>query len=215
MSQTELLILGATGASGGHVLNLARATGFKIHLLLRDPSKLAEKSADIKIIEGDARNPEALAQAMPKDGLVISCLGVGPKGPRAFYSHTAKAIVTAAQAESPRQIVVLSTLGTGSTASRRTPMLSGIFRLMGAHWILDDRAREEEIYQQSGLPITVLQSCLLSNGKAKGQAELHDPADVPGLGFMGPMISRVDVAKHLLTVVQADPPVAGTRCLLP
>ena len=194
MSQSELLILGATGATGRHVLSLAREAGFKIHLLLRDPGKLADETDKTNVVEGDALDATILTEAMPSGGLAISCLGIGPKGPKAFYSDTAKAIVAATKAKSPKQVVVLSTLGTGSTEFRRTALLSGMFKMMGVSWILDDRAREEGIFKQSGLPITVLQSCLLSNGKPKGRGTFFDPGEVPRLGVMCPKISRADGA---------------------
>lgn len=215
MSQTELLILGATGATGRHVLQQAQDSGFKIHVLARDPSKLVGAATDLQIVQGDARDPEDLSQAMPSGGLVVTCLGIGPRGPKSFYSQTASAIVAAAKDRSPRQIVVLSTLGTGSTAYRRTPMLSGMFRLTGANWILEDRGQEEEIYKCSNQPVTVLQSCLLSNGKPRGRTMLLEPTEVPRLGFMGPMIARSDVANILLQIAQSPSEVPETKCLLP
>lgn len=215
MPQNEILILGATGATGRHVLGLARDAGLNINLLSRDPSKLHDTRENEEITQGDARDIDALLRAMPEGGLVVSCLGIGPRGPKGFYSDTAKAIVSAAKQRSPRRSVILSTLGTGTTAHRRTPVLSGMFGMMGAGWILQDRGVEEDAYLESGMPVTLMQSCWLTNAKASARGKLHDPADVPSLGFLGPMISRADVGRHLMAVAKEEPRSPRTLCLLP
>jgi uncharacterized protein YbjT (DUF2867 family) len=81
----QLFLLGATGTTGSHLLDLGLARGHRVTAFARSPEKIAPR-AGLRIVAGDPRDPKALAAAMPGHDVVLSCLG--PRVPEAFRAST-------------------------------------------------------------------------------------------------------------------------------
>jgi putative NADH-flavin reductase len=108
----KLFILGATGSTGRHILDLAVARGHEVTAFVRSPQKITR--SDVKIVKGDPLNAVELADAMRGHDAVLTALG--PRFPEAFRPHTllgdAAASTTAAMkaAGVPRLAVVSAAL---------------------------------------------------------------------------------------------------------
>lgn len=70
----NILLFGATGHLGSRILEQALEGGHSITAFVRDPTKLGN-APHLKIIQGDARDAETVAKAMPDHEAVISALG--------------------------------------------------------------------------------------------------------------------------------------------
>lgn len=74
----RLLILGATGQIGRHVVDAALADGHELVLYVRSPKKLTDRvklDTKVSIVEGDLSNKEALSNAVKGVHAVISAIG--------------------------------------------------------------------------------------------------------------------------------------------
>ena len=69
----KIIVFGATGGVGQHVVEMAVAAGHEVSAFVRTPEKL--KITGVNIIQGDAFNAEQVANAIPGHDAVVSCLG--------------------------------------------------------------------------------------------------------------------------------------------
>ena len=70
-----LALLGGTGMVGGYLLRDALARGYDVRVLARTPAKLNALADQITIVQGDARDPAAIAALLRGSDVVISTLG--------------------------------------------------------------------------------------------------------------------------------------------
>jgi len=81
----RLFLLGGTGSTGTHLIDLGLARGHAVTAFVRSPGKLAPREG-LRVVAGDPRDAAALAAAMPGHDAVLSCLG--PRVPEAFRAST-------------------------------------------------------------------------------------------------------------------------------
>ena len=62
-----ILVFGATGGTGKAFVGQALAHGNRVTAFVRDPTKLTAESANLKIIEGDLFDAEAVKAAITSD----------------------------------------------------------------------------------------------------------------------------------------------------
>ena len=70
----KVLIFGATGGVGQHVLNMTLKKGYEVSVFVRSPEKLTV-TENVTIIQGDAFNAQQVADAIKGQDVVMSCLG--------------------------------------------------------------------------------------------------------------------------------------------
>ena len=75
----KLTILGATGATGQHVVRQALERGHQVTALVRDPTRLPIQHERLRVTIGTIADDSApLRQSMDGQDVVISVLGRGP-----------------------------------------------------------------------------------------------------------------------------------------
>ena len=78
--QQTVLVFGANGKLGTHVVNQALEKGYKVKAFVRTPEKYAlTKGQDVEVVKGDATNITDVKRSMEGADLVVSCLGNPPK----------------------------------------------------------------------------------------------------------------------------------------
>lgn len=71
----KVAVLGGGGRTGAYVVNQLLKEGYSIKLLLRNPENFTIQNPQIQIIEGDARDPEAIKVLLKDCHAVISTIG--------------------------------------------------------------------------------------------------------------------------------------------
>ena len=69
----KIIVFGATGGVGQHVVKMAVEAGHEVTAFVRTPEKL--KTTGVNIIQGDAFNAQQVADAIPGHEAVVSCVG--------------------------------------------------------------------------------------------------------------------------------------------
>lgn len=72
----KILLLGATGRTGRHVLSEALQIGYEVHALVRDTSKVKVDSIGLKLFTGTPANRSDLSKALEGCDAVISTLNI-------------------------------------------------------------------------------------------------------------------------------------------
>ncbi len=111
----KLLILGATGLTGQHVVSQALDAGHDVTAYVRTPSKLTVRPR-LTIVPGDLHDRAALTAAMRGQDAVISAIGRGKSfDAQGLIEKSVPAILAAMQEAGVRRLLFTSALGLSST----------------------------------------------------------------------------------------------------
>ena len=134
-----VLVTGATGNVGGHVVDELRSRGAAVRAFVRDPARAAERfGAGVEVAVGDFDDPASIRSAVLGVDRVFLSSADGPRK----VEHEA-AVIDAAAAAGVRLIVKASTV----FAEAGSPLPA-----------FDWNGRSEDHLRRSGVPATVLRS---------------------------------------------------------
>ncbi|PNG24121.1 NAD(P)-dependent oxidoreductase [Streptomyces cahuitamycinicus] len=189
----KLLILGATGPTGRHVVDLALRSGDSVTTLVRDPSALGDLTEKVTPFTGDATSHRDIVAAAAGQDAIVSALGRG-SSVRAdgLFTQASAAVIGAAKEAGISRLVWLSSFGVGETFDRSSAAQKTIFRTLLRSIYADKRIADDRI-RSSGLDWTVVYPTRLTHGPAKGTYSADDRLPMKG----NPTISRADVAAFM------------------
>jgi len=75
-----VLVVGATGSIGQHVVDVAAEKGYTVRALVRDPAKARHFSRGVQVTAGDVTRPETLTAAVEGIDAVVFTLGSDGQG---------------------------------------------------------------------------------------------------------------------------------------
>jgi uncharacterized protein YbjT (DUF2867 family) len=136
----NVLVIGATGSIGVHVVARARALGHKVRILLRDKAQASQFPADVEVVIGDLTAPGALAAAVDGIDAVVFTQGTyGSKAAAEAVDYGGVANVLASLDDEQVRIALMTTV---AVTDRK-----------GAH---DWKRRAERLVRASGHPYTIV-----------------------------------------------------------
>jgi uncharacterized protein YbjT (DUF2867 family) len=71
----KVLLIGATGQTGRHAVKQLLARGHEVTAFARNPSAVTESSDRLRVVQGDARDPESIDRAMHGQDAVLVAFG--------------------------------------------------------------------------------------------------------------------------------------------
>ena len=196
-----VLVVGATGVLGRHVIERLRARRVAVRALVRDPARAADLAASgVEIVPGDLIDAASLARACAGAERVFaaahSLLGRGRHASEHVDDSGHRALIAAARSAGVRRFVYTSACG----ASPDHP----IDFMRTKHTI-------EQAVQASGLDAAILRPTAFMehhvhnfNGRnvlEKGKAQLIGPGTKPRN-----FVSAADVAEFAVRALLQDPP---------
>ena len=189
----NILILGATGPTGRHVVDRAIAAGDTVTVLARRPGALEDLAGQVTVVAGDATSHEDVAKAMTGQDAVVSALG-RRTSVRAddLFTRAAAAVIDAAREQGVSRLVWLSSFGVGDTYRTASLPQKLMYRTFLRN-IYANKELSEQAIRSSGLDWTLVYPTLLTKGPAKGTYRADDRLPMKG----NPKISRADVAAFL------------------
>jgi putative NADH-flavin reductase len=194
----KLLILGATGATGRHVLAKATAAAMDVTVLVRDPSKLSGLPQPSRIVTGSVTGDgSALADAMVEQDAVISTLGRRSSlNGDGLFTLGMPLIVRTMETAGVRRLIVTSAFGVGATRVNM-PWLPRFLAATMLRSLYADKEQGDKAIRASHLDWTIVYPSGLTN--APGTSEYRVGEQLPLRGF--PTISRADLADFLLRLI--------------
>lgn len=195
MSARRLLVLGATGGIGRHVVDQAAAMGLEVTALVRSPDRLPSTGRPWRVVTGDIRNDSpAVRGAFAGQDAVLSAIGVGQSFKSGgLIARAAPLIVAAMRQHGVRRLVFTSAFGVGPTW-QDTPLLPRLFVKTLLRDVYADKAAGEQVIKNSGLDWTIVYPAGLTNGPRTGTVRVGERLKLSGF----PRVSRADVAAVLL-----------------
>ncbi|GAV39709.1 NAD(P)-dependent oxidoreductase [Streptomyces acidiscabies] len=189
----NLLVLGATGPTGRHLVDLALKSGDQVTVLARRPEALDELAGRITVVAGDATSQSDVAKAMVGQDVVVSALGRS-RSIRAdgLFTRATAAVLGAAHETGVTRLVWLSSFGVGATYRAASTTQKAIYSILLRN-IYADKDAAERALRSSGLNWTLVYPTMLTDGPAKGTYLVGERLPMKG----NPTISRADVADFL------------------
>jgi uncharacterized protein YbjT (DUF2867 family) len=197
--QPKILVLGATGGTGRLIASQALARGTDVAALVRSPEKGRDLKG-IKLIFGDARDDNALREALKGRDAVISALGTAASPFRdvTLLSTATRALVGAMNEAHVSRLVAITGMGAGDSLGHGGFLYDRLIYPLLLRNVYADKNRQEAIVRGSGLDWTLVRPSVLNNRPGRG--DVRALTDLSG--FHGGTISREDVATFVLDEVR-------------
>ncbi len=105
----NVLIFGATGATGKEVLRLALENGYKVTVVVRNKKMIEIENSRLTIVQGNVLESSSYDAVMAGMDGVISCLGQGTSTHATeLYSKGINNIILAMQSAKVRRLLCIS-----------------------------------------------------------------------------------------------------------
>jgi putative NADH-flavin reductase len=206
----KLAVFGATGTVGSALVDKALAAGHELSVLARTPSKIPRTAEGLRVVTGDARDPDAVRRTIAGSDAVVSMLG-GFADTDSIRVGTALISSAMGEARIRRLVVVqgyhLDFPGDPHNVGRKLilPML-----YLGSRTLISDSRAMATAIQSSDLDWTLIRAPRITRGRSTGKVRI-------GALPLGPWDSVVnaDVADLVLRclgdadTVRTAPMIAG------
>lgn len=197
----RLLVIGASGRTGVHVVDAALSRGHHVTALVRDAARFDRVDEQLTVREGDVFDTDAVERAVRSQNAVLCVLGPPRGGPPETCSRGTRNLVTAMQRHGVRRLVVV----TGAQIGHPREHLVGlVYRAMAfllppsQRALLADRREQERIVRESELDWTLVRPPRLSNEAAGHRVRAAPDLVIDSFAHVG----RADLARFLLDVVR-------------
>lgn len=192
----RLLILGATGGTGRHVVTQALEAGHEVTAYVRDPAKLQVKHERLRVMVGAiADDATPVQEAMKGQQAVISTLGRGPSlQSDHMIQRCVPPMLSAMKAAGVGRLIFTSAIGVGDAYSE-APLLSKIVIRVLLKDIYPDKLIGENLIRDSDLDWTIVQPAGLTNGQLTRRYRVGEHLR----HRMFATVSRADLAHFLLS----------------
>jgi len=208
MSAKSILLFGATGGTGAHILEQALSAGHKVTAVVRTPSKITTTHPHLRVVQGDMSDADSLKAAFdqPYDA-VVSAVGVYLKAPGTVLTDGTTNIIGLMKTNNVRRIVVVSSVGASETQG-----IGPLWVRAVQHFILKntlaDKTLQEKAIRDSGLDYTFIRPPRLMTGPKIGGYVTWVGREVPKRPKLKWQVNRADVAAEVLRVL-GDPASIG------
>jgi len=189
----KLLIFGATGSVGRHVVNQALEQGHQVTAFTRHATKVDINRDNLEVAQGDVLDAAAVEKAVPGHDVVLCALGAGRKG--GVRAAGTRNIVAAMEKAGVQRLICQSTLGIGDSWGNLNALWKYVMFGLLLRSAYADHVEQERHVTGSRLDWTIVRPGAFTDGPHTGQYE-H--------GFSGTdktitlKISRADVADFML-----------------
>jgi uncharacterized protein YbjT (DUF2867 family) len=212
----NLLILGASGATGGWLTRLAVQAGYSVTALVR-PSTSFDPPAGTRVIRGDVLDPATLVSAVDGQHAVASCLGIRRTSKNPFArivsppdltARVAATLVPTMSRAGVRRVVAISAAGVAESITQCSAIVRRVVSAGNVGLAYRDLADMERHFSASSLDWLAVRPVTLVNGPPTGLA-----GKVDRYGLFS-MIRRADVAAWILGALARPTPFVEQTILI-
>jgi putative NADH-flavin reductase len=187
----SLAVLGATGATGRHVVDAALRRGHEVTALVRRAGSFSPAERLSEVVWTDLSDEATLASALTGANAVISTLGGAAKGPTTVCADGIRSAVTAMDQAGVSRLVVVSAHGVAESHDRS---LYSLAVWAGVANRMRDKETMESLITASNLDWTIVRPPALNDTPAIGRYQVA--TDLPI--HLWTSIGRADLAGFLV-----------------
>ena len=207
----DLLVLGAAGRTGIHVVQAALAAGHAVTAFVRHPEAVSMRHERLTVTKGDVLDAASVSAAVAGKDAVASALGVKGRAPTTVFSAGMGNVVTAMGTHGVRRVVAISTAGLDPEAEMPLAqrIVANVIVARVLRNLYEDQARMEEVLANSDTDWTVVRATMLTDKPATGTYRVAVGARLP----KPERISRADLGAYLVRCLD-DPQTYGKKVMI-
>ena len=169
----QIAIIGATGGTGRHFLDLATRAGHDLTVLARSPDKLADWTDRLRLVRADGRDADSLIEALTPDiEVVVNIVGASnlsqARKVTDLYSETTKNLLDAIGRHRISRLVAVSSSGVEPQANDNWFYVH-ILKRFFLQPMYDDMLRMEATLRSSSVEHTIVRPPYLTKGAPTGK----------------------------------------------
>ena len=209
MKHKHILVLGASGATGQLLVQMATDRGHHVTALVRSMENLKDRDG-LAVVRGDVLDVNALEPVVQGKDAVLSCLGIRRKtasnpwstllSQTDFSQVSARRIVSAMQKHGVTRLIAMSAAGAGDSIHKVDAVSRFLFRNSKLAIRLQDSGRMEDVYAASALDTLVVRPARLVDSDPSDKARNIERCSAAS------KISRSDVAQWMLDALERPEP---------
>jgi putative NADH-flavin reductase len=199
----KIAIFGASGRTGGLLVERCLAKGYAVTALVRTPAEFAWRDR-LHVVEGSVFDLAAVRQTVTGADAVLSALGANSLKKEDVLERAVPVMVEAMRAEGVRRIVALGSAGAledslKKQAAWRRWIVQNIVYTTFLKWAVASQVDQWKVLSASGLDFTMVMPPMLTDGKARGAFRVDGEALPRG----GRQIARADVADFMVAQIDS------------
>lgn len=194
----KIIVFGATGGVGRHVVNQALQAGYEVTAFVRDLTKLQIENDHLHVVRGDATNAEEVSAAIAGHDAVVSCLGSNKMVAKSTQlEEMTQHIVAGMEAHHVKRIIYTASAG----INNELPGVGGKMVMKMLQNVLTDHRHAVDLIQaHKDLQYTIVRPLGLTNDDYTG--EYREAKE--GVPENARNIPRADVAHFILKALGDD-----------
>jgi putative NADH-flavin reductase len=198
----KLVVFGATGRTGLHLVKQALDAGHQVVAFVRDPAKMPVMHDHLTLIQGDVMKASDVEKAIPPDAdAVISVLSPAKGSPGDMLSVAVNNILNVMHRRGIKRLIFMT--GAGVAVPEDKPTLVNQVIKFALKILAGDVLRQSELavrkIQNSGLDWTIVRVPMLNDNPYSGQYR------VGWVGVnTGTRVSRADAADFILKQLSSN-----------
>jgi putative NADH-flavin reductase len=190
----KVLVLGATGSVGQHILQLGIERGHELTALVRNPEKLKSWERRVRAVKGDALDKDSVEQAVRGQEAAIYAIGIKTIGRTTLFSESTRILIDAMERNRVKRLVCITGVGAGETKGHGGFLYDRILFPLVTKRVYADKEVQETLIQKSSLDWVIVRPAMFREGTPSGKLEAV--TDVRGVTLT--RVSRVEVAAFVL-----------------
>lgn len=206
----KLLVFGATGKIGQHLMDQALKLGHDVTAFVRNPKKLRQSHKNLRTIQGDVLDPSSVTDALEGHDAVLCALGTPIHDKQGLRAKGTKIIADAMEETGVRRLICLSGFGAGDSRD----LLPFHYKYLIFPFLLNnvfaDHEDQETFVRNSSLDWTLVRPGNFTKGKHTGRYQHGFTAMDKSIKLK---ISHEDVADFMLWQLAEDVYVHKTPAL--
>lgn len=190
----NIVIFGASGKTGTHLVRQALEQGHKVRAFVRDALKLTVKHENLEISTGNVTYPQTVDKAVEGQDVVLVVLGTSSTGKTTLRSEGTKQIINAMHKHNVKRLIVMTSMGTHESW-QQLPFAAKAFFKVALINVIKDHEVQEDYVMQSNLDWTIVRPSGLTNQEKTSSYKVALGSDK---SLKAGRISRADVAHFML-----------------
>jgi putative NADH-flavin reductase len=198
----KVIVFGATGGTGRHVIQQALDKGYQVTAVVRNPEQLSLRHPDLKLVKGDVLLPDTFQREIARHDAVISCLGIAKIQKTTLYSVGIQNIIKAMRDSRIKRLVCISSGAISIPVNSSWIMTFLIKNVLQRLYrpIYSDMLLMENAVADSDLDWTILRAPKLTNGERSNNYRVITGQPLRNI----PKIARADLADYIIGHLQEE-----------
>lgn len=193
----KVIVFGATGGTGSHVVEQALDQGYQVTAVARNPAQLLLRHPNLKVLKGDVLLPDTFQDDMIGFDAVISCIGIPKIKRTTLYSVGMQNILKAMQQSGIKRIICISS-GAISIPPNSSWIMSFLIKNVLQRLykpVYSDMLLMENALAGSDLDWTIVRAPKLTDGKRISNYRIITGQPLKNI----PRISRADLSAYMIS----------------